>query len=63
MFLVSFVAYDVRTVVTAMNEGRAVVFDSEKNMEAGVLIDGGPVPKTLSDHLQALIDVGVIDRV
>lgn len=34
----------------------------EKNMEAGVLINGGPVPKTLSDHLQALIDVRVIDR-
>lgn len=32
----------------------------EKNMEAGVLLNGGPVPKTLSDHLQALIDVGVI---
>jgi len=133
LFLVSFVAYDVRSVVTAMNEsaGRGVrlrvlleastshggslnydpaatmrasvptaelftwkekpepfvdgkvhakvaVIDSsrafitsanltghalEKNMEAGVLINGGPVPKTLSDHLQALIDVGVIARV
>lgn len=34
----------------------------EKNMEAGILINGGPVPKTLSDHLQALIDVGIIRR-
>jgi phosphatidylserine/phosphatidylglycerophosphate/cardiolipin synthase-like enzyme len=34
----------------------------EKNMEAGVLISGGPVPKTLSDHLQALSDVGVLER-
>lgn len=34
----------------------------EKNMEAGVLIHGGPLPKTLQDHLQALIDVGIIDR-
>jgi len=31
-------------------------------MEAGVLIDGGRVPKTLSDHLQGLIDLGVIAR-
>jgi len=34
----------------------------EKNMEAGVLINGGPVPNTLSNHLQALIDVGVIEQ-
>lgn len=32
----------------------------EKNMEAGVLVNGGPVPKSLNDHLQSLIDVGVI---
>ena len=132
MFLVSFVAYDVRSVVTAMNEAasrgvrlrvlleastshggslnvdpaatmrasvpaaelftwrdrpepfvdgkvhaKVAVVDGarafitsanltghalEKNMEAGVLINGGPVPKTLSDHLQALIDVGVVAR-
>ena len=35
----------------------------EKNMEAGVLVNGGAVPKALADHLQALIDVGVIGRV
>lgn len=34
----------------------------EKNMEAGVLINGGPVPRMLRDHLQALIDVKVIVR-
>jgi phosphatidylserine/phosphatidylglycerophosphate/cardiolipin synthase-like enzyme len=132
LFLVSFVAYDVRSVVTGMNEAvnrgvrlrvlleastshggtlnvdpaatmrasvpsaeiftwrekpepfvdgkvhaKVAVVDGarafitsanltghalEKNMEAGVLIHGGPVPKTLNDHLQALIDVGVIDR-
>jgi len=132
LFLVSFVAYDVRSVVIAMNEAstrgvrlrvlleastshggslnvdpaivmranvptaelftwkenpepfvdgkvhaKVAVVDSkrafitsanltghalEKNMEAGVLINGGPVPKTLSDHLQALIDVRVISR-
>jgi phosphatidylserine/phosphatidylglycerophosphate/cardiolipin synthase-like enzyme len=133
LFLVSFVVYDVRSVVTAMNEAasrgvrlrvlleastshggslnvdpaatmrasvpsaelfawrekpepfvdgkvhaKVVVVDGarafvtsanltghalEKNMEAGVLINGGRVPKTLSDHLEALVDVGVIVRV
>lgn len=132
LFLVSFVAYDVRSVISAMNEaaGRGVrlrilleastdhggtltldpatlmrsgvpaveiftwkersepfvdgkvhakiaVIDGarafitsanltghalEKNMEAGVLIHGGPVPKTLNDHLQALIDIGLLQR-
>ncbi len=48
-----------RAFVTSANlTGHAL----EKNMEAGVLIHGGPVPKTLGDHLQALIDVGVICR-
>jgi phosphatidylserine/phosphatidylglycerophosphate/cardiolipin synthase-like enzyme len=49
-----------RAFITSANlTGHAL----EKNMEAGVLINGGPVPKTLSDHLQALVDVGVIARV
>jgi len=49
-----------RAFITSANlTGHAL----EKNMEAGVLINGGPVPKTLSDHLQALIDVRVLDRV
>lgn len=49
----------VRAFVTSANlTGHAL----EKNMEAGVLINGGPVPKTLNDHLQALIDVGIIAR-
>lgn len=34
-----------------------------KNMEAGVLLNGGSVPKGLSDHLQALIDVGILAQV
>ena len=47
-----------RAFITSANlTGHAL----EKNMEAGVLINGGPVPKTLADHLQGLIDVGVID--
>ena len=32
----------------------------EKNMEAGVLIQGGSVPSQLQDHLYGLIDTGVI---
>lgn len=34
----------------------------EKNMEAGVLISGGKLPKLLEDHLRALIDTNVITR-
>jgi cardiolipin synthase len=46
-----------RAFITSANlTGHAL----EKNMEAGVLINGGPVPKTLGDHLRSLIDVGVI---
>lgn len=49
-----------RAFVTSANlTGHAL----EKNMEAGVLVNGGAVPKALADHLQALIDVGVICRV
>lgn len=48
-----------RAFITSANlTGHAL----EKNMEAGVLINGGQVPKTLDDHLRALIDVGVIVR-
>ncbi|MGH8524196.1 MAG: DISARM system phospholipase D-like protein DrmC [Gammaproteobacteria bacterium] len=35
----------------------------EKNMEAGVLVRGGSLPSALQDHLDALIDVGVVARV
>lgn len=31
----------------------------EKNMEAGVLISGGRIPKLLEDHLQALVDMKI----
>lgn len=49
-----------RALITSANlTGHAL----EKNMEAGVLSNGGPVPKRLADHLQALIDVGVLGRV
>ncbi len=32
----------------------------EKNMEAGVLISGGHIPRVLDDHLRSLIDTKVI---
>lgn len=49
-----------RAFITSANlTGHAL----EKNMEAGVLVNGGPLPKILSDHLQSLIDVGVLGRV
>lgn len=51
------IADGARAFITSANlTGHAL----EKNMEAGVLLNGGPVPRTLGEHLQALIDVGVI---
>ncbi len=50
----------VRAFVTSANlTGHAL----ERNMEVGILIHGGSVPKTLADHLQALIDVRMLERV
>lgn len=44
-----------RAFITSANlTGHAL----EKNMEAGVLIHGGQVPRLLNDHLNSLIDVG-----
>lgn len=49
-----------RAFITSANlTGHAL----EQNMEAGVLVNGGPLPKTLWDHLEALIDVGLLGRV
>ncbi len=48
-----------RAFITSAN---LTAYALEKNMEAGVLVNGGPVPKTLADHLQALIDVGTIEH-
>ncbi len=49
-----------RAFITSANlTGHAL----EKNMEAGVLIRGGSVPRALSDHLQALIDVRIVEVV
>lgn len=35
----------------------------EKNMEAGVLISGGNVPRLLQGHLQSLVDTKLVSRV
>jgi len=32
----------------------------EQNMEAGVLLSGGQIPRLLHDHLQALIDTKTV---
>lgn len=63
----AFVDGKVHAKVAVADAGRAFITSAnltgaalERNMEAGVLFHGGPIPKTLRDHLQALIDVGVI---
>jgi cardiolipin synthase len=35
----------------------------EKNMEAGVLISGGSLPMSLAQHLQALVETGIVARI
>jgi cardiolipin synthase len=35
----------------------------ERNMEAGVLITGGEIPRQLSSHLESLIDLRVVEPV
>ncbi|WP_265096924.1 phospholipase D-like domain-containing protein [Burkholderia cenocepacia] len=35
----------------------------EQNMEAGVLISGGDIPKLVCDHLYALVDAKIVSRV
>jgi cardiolipin synthase A/B len=35
----------------------------EKNMEAGVLMTGGQVPKSLDEHLQALVETNTVTRI
>lgn len=35
----------------------------EKNIETGVLIEGGPVPERLRSHLHALVDLKIVRRV
>lgn len=38
-------------------------FAMEKNMEVGVLISGGHIPRLLTEHLQSLVDTRVISEV
>jgi cardiolipin synthase len=66
----SFVDGKVHAKVAVADAGRAFITSAnltgaalERNMEAGVLFHGGSVPRTLRDHLQALIDVGIIRHV
>lgn len=47
---------DVCFITSANLTGHAM----EQNMEAGVLLTGGQIPKLLHDHFQALVDTGVI---
>jgi phosphatidylserine/phosphatidylglycerophosphate/cardiolipin synthase-like enzyme len=35
----------------------------EKNMEAGVLVSGGQIPKLLDQHLQSLVDANIVTSV
>lgn len=54
------VADDQYCFITSANlTGHAM----EKNMEAGVLITGGHMPKLLYDHLSSLIDTNIIELV
>ena len=49
-----------RAFITSANlTGHAL----ERNMEAGVLIKGGPVPRGLSEHLEALVNVRVLQKI
>ena len=54
------VADDSSAFLTSANlTGHAL----EKNMEAGLLVNGGPVPASLRSHLRALIETKVIHQV
>lgn len=46
--------------ITSANLTRAAM---ETNMELGVLIRGGNLPKNLENHLQALITTGVVSKI
>jgi len=47
-------------LVTSANLTRAAM---ESNMELGVLIRGGDLPNRLTNHLEALIKTGIIERI
>jgi phosphatidylserine/phosphatidylglycerophosphate/cardiolipin synthase-like enzyme len=50
---------DLCCITSANLTGHAM----EQNMEAGVLLTGGQIPKLLQDHLQALIDTKTVSPV
>ena len=50
---------DVCFITSANLTGHAM----EQNMEAGVLLTGGQIPRLLHDHLQALIDTKTVSSV
>lgn len=50
---------DVCFITSANLTGHAM----EQNMEAGVLLTGGQIPKLLHDHLQALVDTKTVSPV
>ena len=65
-----FIGGRVHAKVAVVDRARAFITSAnlteyalERNMEAGVLAKGGPLPSMLADHLDALIDVGVISRI
>jgi cardiolipin synthase len=62
-----FVEGKVHAKVAVVDRSRAFITSAnltehalEKNMEAGVLLNGGPTPRTLIEHLEALIGVGIL---
>lgn len=50
---------DVCFITSANLTGNAM----EQNMEAGVLLTGGQIPKVLHDHLQALVNTKTVSQV
>lgn len=63
----SFVDGKVHAKVAVVDGERAFITSAnltghamEKNMEAGVLLHGGPVPRQLKDHLEGLIQLAIL---
>jgi len=51
------------TSVCFITSANLTGYAMEKNIEAGVLISGGPIPKLLSEHLKSLVDTKIITAV
>lgn len=54
------IADESAALVTSANLTGAAL---DENMELGLLVKGGPVPRRLSRHFMSLIDEGVLARV